>query len=87
MANMTIRHDPPVYPPEAKQAGVSGSVVLSVLVGQDGVVKEATYREGPQALAQAAIDAVRKWTYKPTMLNDEPVEVETLVTVNFSLRE
>jgi len=87
MANMVVRHEPPVYPADAKKAGISGSVMLSVVVGEDGAVKEVTYREGPQALAQAAMDAVRKWTYKPTMLNDEAVEVETSVTVNFTLQQ
>jgi len=87
MANMVVRHEPPVYPPDAKKAGISGSVMLSVVVGEDGAVKEVTFREGPQALAQAAMDAVRKWTYKPTLLNDEPVQVETSVTVNFTLQE
>jgi len=87
MANMVLRHEPPVYPPDAKKAGISGSVMLSVVVGSDGAVKEVTFREGPQALAQAAMDAVRKWTYKPTLLNDEAVEVETSVTVNFTLHE
>jgi len=87
MANTVVRHEPPVYPPDARGAGISGSVMLSVVVGGDGAVREVTYREGPQALAQAAMDAVRKWTYKPTLLNDEPVEVETSVTVNFTLPE
>jgi TonB family protein len=87
MANMVVRHEPPVYPTDAKKAGISGSVMLSVVVGEDGAVKEVTVREGPQALAQAAMDAVRNWTYKPTMLNDEPVEVETSVTVNFTLQD
>jgi TonB family protein len=87
MAHMAMRHDPPVYPSDAKKAGISGSVVLSVLVAEDGAVKEVTYREGPQALTQAAIEAVRNWTYKPTMLNDEAVEVETSVTVNFTLQQ
>jgi TonB family protein len=87
MANMVVRHQPPVYPPDAKKAGISGSVMLSVVVGEDGAVKEVTFREGPQELAKAAMDAVRKWTYKPTLLNDEPVQVETSVTVNFTLQE
>jgi TonB family protein len=85
MEKMLVRHEPPVYPAEAKKAGISGTVTLTVVVGEDGAVKEATFQNGPQALAQAAIDAVRKWTYKPTLFNDEPVEVETTVTVNFQL--
>jgi TonB family protein len=86
MEKMLVRHEPPVYPAEARKAGISGSVTLTVVVGEDGAVKEATFRDGPQALSQAAIDAVRKWTYKPTLFNDEPVEVETTVTVNFQLK-
>jgi TonB family protein len=84
MAKMVLRHEPPVYPVEARKAGISGEVTLSILVGADGTVLEVKYLSGPQALAQAAIDAVKKWTYKPTMLNDEPVAVETSVTVNFT---
>jgi protein TonB len=57
-----------------------------VIVAADGAVKEATFQGGQQALAQAAIDAVRNWVYKPTLLNDEPVEVETTVTVDFKLQ-
>jgi TonB family protein len=83
MEKMLVRHGAPVYPAEARKAGISGSVTLTVVVGEDGTVKEATYREGRRELAQAAIDAVRKWTYKPTLFNDEPVAVETSVTVNF----
>jgi TonB family protein len=86
MEAMAVRHDAPVYPVAARNAGLSGSVTLSVIVGANGAVKDATFQGGPQALAQAAIDAVRKWVYKPTLLNDEPVEVETTVTVNFKLQ-
>ena len=50
-------------------------------------VKEVMLQSGPGALAQAAMDAVRNWVYKPTMLNDEPVEVVTSVTVNFTLQQ
>jgi TonB family protein len=81
---MLVGQTAPVYPPAAKQSGISGPVTLAVVVGENGTIKEVTYQEGPQALAQAAIDAVRHWTYKVTQLNDEPVEVETSVTVNFA---
>jgi TonB family protein len=86
MAAIVIHHDPPVYPQLAKSAGVSGTVVLSVVVGPDGTVQEVRYLTGPSLLARAAMDAVRNWTYKPTILNTEPVEVETTVEVNFSLQ-
>jgi TonB family protein len=83
MEKMLVRHTPPVYPEEARKAGISGSVTLSVVVGEDGTVKQVIFKDGPQALAQAASDAVRKWIYKPTLFNDEAVTVETTVTVNF----
>ena len=50
-----------------------------------GNVTEVTFQGGAPALAQASIDAVRQWVYKPTRLNGEPVEVETSVDVNFKL--
>jgi len=87
MQAQLIRQAPPVYPSEAKSLGISGTVTLSVTVGKDGSVKDVNLREGPALLAQAAIDAVRQWVYKPTMLNDEPVEVVTSVTVNFTLQQ
>ena len=49
-------------------------------------MQHAAFQGGQQALAQAAIGAVQKWTYKPTLLNGEPVEVATSVTVNFAIR-
>ena len=85
MAASLLQQAPPVYPAAARQAGISGSVTLAVIVGRDGAVKDVTFRDGPQEFAQAAIDAVRQWVYRPTMLNDKPVEVQTTVTVNFKL--
>jgi outer membrane biosynthesis protein TonB len=55
-----------------------------VAIGKDGVVNDVAFHSGPRDLAQAAIDVVKAWTYKPTLLNGEPVEVATSVTVNFS---
>ena len=83
MEKMLVRHNAPVYPEEARKAGIAGAVTLSVVVGEDGTVKEVIFKDGPQALSQAAIEAVRKWIYKPTLFNDEAVTVETTVTVNF----
>lgn len=80
-----IRQVPPVYPPLAKQARVSGVVQLKVIIGKDGAVKEVTAISGHPFLRQAAIDAVRQWIYQPTLLNGEPTEVSTEVAVNFTL--
>jgi TonB family protein len=77
----------PVYPELAKQAGISGPVTLSVVISREGAVQEIRVVSGPSLLAQAAIDAVRQWTYRPTLLNGEPVEVETTVNVNFTIAQ
>lgn len=77
----------PVYPPEAKQAGTEGTVRLAVDIGPDGKVQSVNAQSGPDVLVQAAVEAVRQWTYKPTLLNGEPVEVLTTVDVNFTLAQ
>ncbi|HWC97078.1 MAG TPA: M56 family metallopeptidase [Candidatus Sulfopaludibacter sp.] len=77
----------PVYPPLAKQARISGVVHLSALIGKDGTVKNLAIISGHPLLVQAAMEAVRLWTYEPTLLNGAPVEVLTQIDVNFTLVE
>jgi protein TonB len=77
----------PVYPPEAKHAGTEGIVRLAVDIGPDGKVVSVNAQSGPDVLVQAAVEAVKQWTYKPTLLNGEPVEVLTTVDVNFTLSQ
>jgi len=84
MANVTHRVDP-VYPTIAQQANVSGTVVLHIIVATDGTVKQADYVSGPILLMRAAIDAVQQWRYRPTLLNGEPVEVDTRIGFVFAL--
>ncbi|MGA2273233.1 MAG: M56 family metallopeptidase [Bryobacteraceae bacterium] len=76
----------PVYPPLAKQAHIQGTVELQVLIGKDGHVQDLKVISGHPLLAQAALDAVKDWLYQPTLLNGEPVEVQTTVNVNFTLQ-
>jgi len=71
----------PSYPDQAKAAGIKGDVVVHILVGTDGTVKEATVVSGDPALGQAALDAVRQWKCRPTLLNSKPVEVDSTLTV------
>jgi TonB family protein len=71
----------PVYPDQAKAAGIKGDVVLHVIVGTDGAIKEATVVSGDPILGQAALDAVRQWKYRPTLVNSKPVEVDSTVTI------
>ena len=80
-----VKHVDPVYPDEAKAAGVSGVVIIEITVGTAGSVVEASVLRSIPLLDQAALDAVSQWEYEPTVLNGEPVEVLMTVTVNFAL--
>ena len=73
----------PQYPEEAKARNIQGDVVLQVEVGRDGHVAFVTPISGNTVLADAAVEAVKQWEYRPFLLNGEPVEVETVVTVKF----
>jgi protein TonB len=75
----------PVYPPLAKQARISGTVRLHAIIAKDGSVIQLEVVGGHPLLVQSALDAVRQWRYQPTLLNGEPVEVDTTVDVVFSL--
>jgi TonB family protein len=83
-ANLVARVEP-IYPPIAKAARVQGTVVLQALLGKDGQVEELRVVSGPAMLQQGALDAVKQWTYRPYLLNGEPVEVLTTVNVIFTL--
>jgi TonB family protein len=82
-----VNHVKPVYPHEAWIAGIEGIVKLHVLLGTDGSVKEVQVVSGHPLLVQAALDAVRDWKYKPTTLNGVPVEIDTEIDVEFSLKK
>ena len=84
---MIVTKVPPVYPNLAKSAGVSGVVHLAVVIAKDGTIQEIHSLGGPALLIQAAMDAVKQWTYKPTFLNGEPVAVESTIDVNFTLSQ
>jgi len=73
----------PVYPQQARDAGIEGSVTLDVTIGEDGHVESVDPKEGHPLLAAAAADAVRQWVYKPTYLSETPCVVITTVTVTF----
>jgi protein TonB len=75
----------PVYPPIAKNARISGTVVLQAVISKTGVVENLRAISGHPMLIPAAVEAVKQWRYKPYFLNGEPVEVETTVSVIFSL--
>lgn len=75
----------PVYPPIARTAGIQGTIVLHAVIAKDGTIKELQYISGPPLLMHSAMDAVRRWIYKPYLLNGEPVEVDTTIEVVFAI--
>src|SRR3974390_562575 len=77
----------PVYPPLARQTRISGTVKLHAIIGKDGNVTQLQVLSGHPLLVQSALDAVRQWRYQPTLLNGEPVEVDTEIDVIFSLAQ
>jgi periplasmic protein TonB len=75
----------PAYPTLAVQARIQGTVVLQAVIAKDGTVEDLRVVSGHPLLVQAALDAVRLWRYKPYLLNEQPVEVDTQINVNFTL--
>jgi len=82
---LLIRKVQPAYPPLARQARIQGTVLLQAEISKDGQIENLRLISGHPMLAPAAIEAVKQWRYKPYILNGEPVEVETQITVNFTL--
>lgn len=76
----------PHYPEDVKRAGIEGAVVLRATINKAGEPTELIQISGPTELGPASIEAVRQWRYQPYKLNGEPVEVETTVQINFTLR-
>jgi periplasmic protein TonB len=74
------------YPKEAKQTGIQGRVLLQAEISKDGAVQNLLLISGHPMLAQAAIEAVKKWKYKPYLLNRQPVAMETQIAVDFKLQ-
>jgi protein TonB len=81
-----MRRVEPVYSGFARDARLRGSVQISATVGTDGVPRSLARVSGNSALAEMAIDAVRRWRYQPAQLNGQPVEAQTVITFNFQLR-
>jgi len=82
-----INRTAPNYPALARQTRISGTVRLHAIIAKDGTVQQLEVLSGHPLLVQAALDAVRQWRDQPTLLNGEPVEVDTTVDVIFSLNQ
>ena len=76
----------PIYPPEEKKKGTTGTVVLEAIIGKSGSIENLNVRSSPsQGLSRSALDAVHQWRYQPYLLNGDPVEVETTINVIYNL--
>jgi periplasmic protein TonB len=82
-----IRRVQPIYPYTAKVAHVQGAVVLAAVIGKTGAIENLRVLSGHPLLAGSAVDAVKQWRYRPYVLNGDPIEVDTQITVNFILGE
>ena len=80
-----IKQPKPLYPPLAKAARVQGTVKFQATISKDGTIENLQLLSGPPLLVQAAMDAVKQWRYQPTLLNGDPVDVDTEIDVIFSL--
>jgi protein TonB len=83
--SLLLKQIPPIYPAAAREAKIEGSVVLNAVINKDGNVGELSVVSGNPMLVQAAIDAVKQWVYRPYYRGGVPMDVETLVVVEFSL--
>ncbi len=83
---MLIHRVEPVYPILPKQIGRSGRVELRAVIATDGTIQSLQVVSGDPLFYQSAMDAVRQWRYKPTVLNGEPVEIDTFITVIYNMR-
>jgi protein TonB len=75
----------PNYPPLARQARIQGTVELRAIISKMGTIENLTVVSGHAMLVSSAVEAVKQWRYRPYLLNGEPIEVETEITVNFIL--
>jgi len=84
---LLVKKVQPVYPAEAKAQHIQGTVVLKPIIDKEGNVASLEVISGHPMLVPPTIEAVKQWKYKPYLLNGEPVEVETQVTVNYTLAD
>jgi protein TonB len=77
----------PEYPTIARMIHLAGTVQLRAIIATDGSVRNLEVVSGNPILAKAAVDAVRQWRYQPTLLSGKPVEVETVITVQFRMNQ
>lgn len=82
---MLIHRVEPVYPTLARQIGRAGKVEIRAIIATDGTIQSLQVMSGDPFFYQSALDAVRQWRYRPTVLNGEPVEIDTFITVIYNI--
>lgn len=82
---LLVKKVDPVYPPNAVHMQIEGAVQLLATISKSGDITEVKVLSGDKQLTRAASDAVKRWKYKPYLLNGEPVDIQTQITVNFRL--
>ena len=83
MQKLLVHRVEPVYPPEAREQQLEGTIALDIVIGRDGSVESMHALNGPDVLARAAMDALRWWKFEPYRINGKPTRVETTVAVEF----
>jgi TonB family protein len=86
IAGKLLNKKQPEYPMFAKSQRIQGTVTLGAVIGRDGKISDVEPLGGPPELYGSSIDAVKRWVYEPYTLNGEPVSVETVVQIVYSLR-
>jgi len=82
---MLIHRVEPVYPTLAKQTRRAGRVELRAIIATDGTIQSLQVVSGDPLFYQSALEAVREWRYRPTVLNGEAVEIDTFITVIYNI--
>jgi TonB family protein len=83
MSQNLVHQEIPVYPKEAKDKHIKGTVILRATIAPDGKVTKIQFLSGPSELKKSAIDAVEQWRYKPVCLNGVPINVDTTISVSY----
>jgi len=86
VAHSMLRHDvEPVYPSEARERHITGDVLLRILIDTSGNVTNVRVEKGEPILVDAAVEAVKKWKYRPYVLDGEPVEMDAPILIKFRM--
>ena len=75
----------PVYPESAKEQHIQGTVLLHAIIAKDAAIRTLEFVSGSPELMNSAMNAVKQWRYKPTLLNGQPIEVDTTISVVYTL--